>query len=462
MPRILILGAGPCGLGAALRLKRLGQSDFEVLEASDVPGGLARSFVDPQGFTWDIGGHVQFSHYEDFDDLMNEVLPNEWLTHQRESWVRMENRWIPYPFQYNLHRLSPESQQRCLEGLESLQQNSSSNSRPQNFGEWIDQSFGDGIAQIFMRPYNFKVWAHPPELMSYQWIGERVAQVQLERVRENIRLSKDDVSWGPNATFRFPKQGGTGEIWKRVGRLVAEHLRLSTRVTRVDLEQKQVILETGEELRFDYLLSTIPLDVFAKLAGFKLNDELLFSRSHIVGLGLEGPQPEELRTKCWMYFPESNSPYYRATVFSNYSPAHVPDPSKNWSLMCETAESSYKKVSAESLIADTERALREDGLLMPDTRVVSRWHFVAPHGYPIPSLNRDQVVHDALHRLEAYAVYSRGRFGLWKYEVSNQDHSFMQGFEWASALVDGTEQWTYREPARVNAAGKRPRLPQIW
>jgi protoporphyrinogen oxidase len=462
MARILILGAGPCGLGAAVKLQRCGERDFTVLEAGELPGGLARSFVDEQGFTWDIGGHVQFSHYEDFDDLMDEVLPNEWLTHQRESWVRMENRWIPYPFQYNLHRLSPESQQRCLEGLERLEVKSRADSRPQNFGEWIDQSFGDGISKIFMRPYNFKVWAHPPELMSYQWIGERVAQVQIERVRENIRLQKDDVSWGPNATFRFPKQGGTGEIWKRVGRLVGNRLRLKTRVTRIDLRAKRVTLEASDQIEFDYLLNTLPLDVFARLAHFELAGELLFSRSHIVGLGLEGPQPEELRTKCWMYFPESNSPYYRATVFSNYSPAHVPNPSKHWSLMCETAESSYKKVSTQTLIADTERALREDGLILPETRVVSRWHFVAPHGYPIPSLNRDQIVHDALHRLEAYSVYSRGRFGLWKYEVSNQDHSFMQGYEWASGLIEGTEQWTYRDPARVNAPGKRPRLPQIW
>ncbi len=31
--------------------------------------------------------------------------------------------------------------------------------------------------------------------------------------------------------------------------------------------------------------------------------------------------PDDLATKCWMYFPEDNAPFYRATVFSNYSPA---------------------------------------------------------------------------------------------------------------------------------------------
>ena len=70
--KILILGGGPAGLGAAWRLNELGQSDWHLLEANDYAGGLASSFRDKQGFFWDIGGHVQFSHYEYFDRVMDE------------------------------------------------------------------------------------------------------------------------------------------------------------------------------------------------------------------------------------------------------------------------------------------------------------------------------------------------------------------------------------------------------
>ena len=59
--RILILGAGPTGIGAALRLLELNEPDFMVLDEAASPGGLASSFVDGAGFTWDLGGHVQFS-----------------------------------------------------------------------------------------------------------------------------------------------------------------------------------------------------------------------------------------------------------------------------------------------------------------------------------------------------------------------------------------------------------------
>ena len=34
---------------------------------------------------------------------------------------------------------------------------------------------GEGIANIFMRPYNFKVWAVPTTEMQCSWLGERVA-----------------------------------------------------------------------------------------------------------------------------------------------------------------------------------------------------------------------------------------------------------------------------------------------
>ena len=42
------------------------------------------------------------------------------------------------------------------------------------------------------------------------------------------------------------------------------------------------------------------------------------------------PVPEDLAEKNWMYFPEPDSPFYRVTVFSNYSPANVPDPARTW------------------------------------------------------------------------------------------------------------------------------------
>src|SRR5262245_35381667 len=92
---VLILGAGPTGLGAAYQLSALGHHDWQLIESASSPGGLASSFVDEHGFTWDIGGHVQFSHYDYFDRAMQEFLGLDgWYHHQRESWVWMRDRFI--------------------------------------------------------------------------------------------------------------------------------------------------------------------------------------------------------------------------------------------------------------------------------------------------------------------------------------------------------------------------------
>src|SRR3989338_11285710 len=103
--RVLIIGAGPTGLGAAYRFQEAGFKDFILLEAAAHPGGLAASFVDDKGFTWDIGGHVQFSHYRYYDEVLDRALGDEWIHHQRESWIYLKGRFVPYPFQNNIHRL---------------------------------------------------------------------------------------------------------------------------------------------------------------------------------------------------------------------------------------------------------------------------------------------------------------------------------------------------------------------
>src|ERR1035438_9020773 len=91
---VVILGGGPTGLGAARRLTEIGEVGVWVFDENPRAGGLASSFVDNHGFTWDIGGHVQFSHYRYFDDLMNDLVGDEWLEHMRESWVWMRDRFL--------------------------------------------------------------------------------------------------------------------------------------------------------------------------------------------------------------------------------------------------------------------------------------------------------------------------------------------------------------------------------
>jgi protoporphyrinogen oxidase len=455
--RVLILGAGCTGLGAAYRLHELGQTDFLVLEQNSYPGGLATSFVDEKGFTWDIGGHVQFSHYDYFDQLMEKALGTAWLNHLRQSYIWIRQRFVPYPFQNNIRNLPPDDLAVCLRGLVAVAKNG--HQSPRNFEDWILQSFGRGIADTFLLPYNAKVWACPPADMSYQWIGERVASVDLARIMENILTERDDPAWGPNNTFRFPLHGGTGAIWRAVAELIpAAHFRYQCGAVRVDINSRTVFSRRGEEFEYDALVSTLPIDVLAALTGDRelISDasQLRYSGTHVIGVGIHGNPPEHLTEKNWLYFPESDCPFYRVTVFSNYSPHNVPS-NGYWSLMAEVAESSLRPVDHSSVVNQVLEGMRNTKLLGAKDGVASTWHHFAPHGYPTPTVDRDEHLGRINAKLESWGIFSRGRFGAWRYEVGNQDHCCMQGVEAADRVLFGAPELTCWHPALVNAGKHR-------
>ncbi|NBO18497.1 MAG: amine oxidase, partial [Proteobacteria bacterium] len=338
MTEFLIIGAGPTGLGAAHHLHHNGQP-YTLLEQSDQAGGLAASFVDAMGFTWDIGGHVQFSHYPQFDAVMDSIFPpSGWLQHTRSAWAWMQERFVPYPVQQHLEALPSQLAQACRAGLPTAPPAAQPAA---DFAAWMLQQFGAAFTETFMRPYNLKVWAHPPEAMSSDWIAERVAPP-----------TQGTASWGPNSRFRFPAQGGTGHIWNTLAaRLPA--IRYRSTVSSIDTARRELTCTDGSRHRYKHLISTMPLDALCRLTGLPqlaAAQALRHSATHVVGLGMRGACPPQLQGKSWIYFPEDNCPFYRATVFSNYSPHHVPAGGPYWSLMTETSASEHKPVDAQTIV----------------------------------------------------------------------------------------------------------------
>jgi len=446
----VILGAGPTGLGAAYRLRERGENDFEIFERSGHIGGLATSFQDAKGYTWDVSGHILFSGYPYFNAFLEKVLGKDGIRRiDRESWIKFEDRYVRYPFQNHLSSLPEEAMLECLVGL--IESQTIDKDRAfENFEEWVLAKFGAGVSKHFMFPYNRKVWATPLNRMGFYWIAERVSVVDWKKALETALLPKN-TDWGPNATFGYPATRGTVGLWLAVLPHIGDRVRYRKRAVCVDEEKREVRFADGTVRRYDRLLTTAPLDAFVSRLKHAPGEvraaakRLLFNRLFSVGIGLKRPSPS---TKNWIYFPSPKTPFYRMTYLSNYSPDIVPggDTSRYCSILAETAYSAYRPLPPGDFTQAVLDGLVAEGILEPKDldSVESRYLIHAGHAYPVPSVDRNEALGVIQPYLESKEIYSRGRFGSWKYEIGNQDHSLMQGVELVDRWLDGTAEKVFR------------------
>jgi len=94
---IVILGAGPAGLGAAYRLSRHGRFDVTVVERGAGVGGNAGSFP-LAGMQVDYGSHRL--HPSCAPEILNDIrgmLGDGLLDRPRHGRIRLRGRWVHFP-----------------------------------------------------------------------------------------------------------------------------------------------------------------------------------------------------------------------------------------------------------------------------------------------------------------------------------------------------------------------------
>ena len=171
--KITILGAGPTGLGAAYRLAELGHDDWDIYERADHVGGLASSYRRPARV------HLGPRRSRDVQPLhatsttwSRRCSRGDYDQHMREAWVWMHGRFVPYPFQNNIHRLPPDVFLECIMGIIEAQTPSLPRDELRRSGS--PPCSARASPSTSCSPYNFKVWAHPLEMMGTSWQGDRV------------------------------------------------------------------------------------------------------------------------------------------------------------------------------------------------------------------------------------------------------------------------------------------------
>lgn len=436
-PRIVILGAGPTGLGAALRCVELGYTNWKLYEKNQTAGGLAGSVQDSKGFSWDFGGHVFFSQYRRINRLVETLGADFFISHTRQAFVHLFGRHIPYPFQQHLDHLPKELYTKYLQTRAPISKKSSS---PKNFKTWLEKEFGPLQCSIFFFPYNSKVWGYPLSKLSTTWTDQRISPPgQIEQ----------KGNWGPNSRFYYPATGGMGGLFRSLARKVSDFIGYNQAIMKIDPITRTIKSRNGEIDNYDILISTVPLTKLITSMLSYAPETVIFSARglhwnscSITGLGFKGSTENKI---SWVYYPESQFSFYRVSALSSYAPDLVPDnnPDRFFSLLCETTLVNNTAAPTSEEVLDNIYNTRFP-LLEENKEPIAANRIFLPYAYPIPTCDRDRhlnILHDFL---ESNNIFSRGRFGGWKYEAGNMDHCLMQGMEVIDRVLLGKKETVYR------------------
>jgi hypothetical protein len=184
-------------------------------------------------------------------------------------------------------------------------------------------------------------------------------------------------------------------------------------------------------ISYQQIVTSMPLPTLLTMLGMPAAEELCANEVLIIGMGFTGDAPAVLADKSWLYNPDLDVAWHRATMLSNYDPDNA-GPGR-WSILFEIGRSAQRPVTDDDALASCLASLT--GFGADTSELVSTWTRTLPMGYPVPTLGRDPLLrqHDA--RLTAVNIRSRGRFGGWRYESCNQDYSFAQGVEAVEAIT---------------------------
>ncbi|MCD4653596.1 FAD-dependent oxidoreductase, partial [bacterium] len=383
---VIIVGAGPAGLGFAREL----DGDLIILEAENSPGGLMRSKT-IEGYVFDWAGHIFFTKFQRIKDLIESLQKDDFHWQDRESWVFSKETYTRYPFQGNTFGLPLPVVKDCLLGLiETTHRNWSQ--EPENFEEWIIQTYGQGIADHFMFPYNRKLWARDLKTMDHLWLAGRVPRPGLADFIDGA-LGPGRKDMGPNARFGYPLTGGMQTVSDRLAAPILDSLRLNSHVTSIDSLNHQITTKSGETMSYDKLILTCPLPHIINMTANvpdnikELSDTLKYLSVLCVNVGIHRPA---LTEKHWIYFPESEFLFHRIFVQGNAAPQVCPDGCFSY-----TAEITYnerKKIDFKTAGQQTVDGLVRASLMKSDDTVDVVDLIDIPVAYIVPTHDRKKKV----------------------------------------------------------------------
>lgn len=263
--RAVILGAGLSGISTAyfLQDRKLYES-IVLLEKEAVPGGLCRS-IQKDGYVYDIGPHILFSKDKEMLELMLQVLDEGKNDLIRSNQVLYKGRYVQYPFENDLSKLPEDDLRYCIHAFE---QNPYETYDATNMLQFFLKTFGEGITNCYLRPYNEKIWKYDPAFMDTSMV-ERIPKPTKEEIHRSA-AGETVPGYLHQLYFSYPKKGGIQSVPDGIlKRLDAGICRVYTNSEVVAVRKKkkgfEVVTGSGKIYQGDQLLSTIPVHELVKV-----------------------------------------------------------------------------------------------------------------------------------------------------------------------------------------------------
>ena len=437
---VLVVGAGPTGLGVAYKLA----DQVSIIDREERVGGLCRSFAIGKCI-FDLGGHAFFTKHADVDRLLIQ-LAQGMFAQDRKAFVYAHQRFLPYPFQAHLFGLPAPVVIKCVLGaVNAYAAAQSCEQRSNALDEWIVATFGRGIADEFMLPYNRKLWAFPLSEIVTEWTGNRIVQPDIESIIVGA-LAPEVFDEFPNHRVRYPLNGGFEQIYAPFARLVGDPL-LGDEVVHIDLSAHTAQTSRGRHIEYDTLVSTMPLDRLVASSNPRpaWTDEAA-ARLHHNSLILVNLVTKESTTEMQrIYVADPDVPFHKLVMNSNSSP--FLQARGQFGLQAEVSYSTNKTLQRADLVAQVEDAVRAMGILRARDKILDSSVVDISYAYPVPMEGTAKSVKDLKEFFQRHSVYTIGRFGEWAY--INSDEALKRGLDLGTQLALRLDM-----PARPESAGR--------
>ncbi|MEM7146173.1 MAG: FAD-dependent oxidoreductase [Verrucomicrobiota bacterium] len=278
VPKVVILGGGPCGLYAARVLAKEGLR-VTVVEKEDIPGGLATSHNRGGNF-YDLGVHMLHEFDQEIFEDIKELMGGERIEVQLDAKIRWAGSFYRYPLQFAdmIRGIPPLELAQMVGGLFLAQiREKVSPWDPANAEEALIQLYGNPLYRFFFKDFTERYWGIPPHELSATFIKSKMPRLSAVDVFKKI-LSKLGVKEKAGRavesalleeTLHYSRTGA--ETMPR--RIAAEVERIGGRVllncsvSELHVENGRVgsvtfaCSKTGkiERIDCDYCISTIPV-----------------------------------------------------------------------------------------------------------------------------------------------------------------------------------------------------------